>query len=198
MRTVLLVFAKELILPAVVPRTAPARDTVGVGRASRRHCRTAASATQSLPRPQRRQIIRAKQTRVPVGRHQRASQFVGTEGVGASRDDQLAKLLHLAASEVSCLVFRLDGGGYRRDHLRALAQRVEVAEGEVRIMGSKSRLLQTLVANGGANAVPTQGLKVAEREGFEPPIRLPVCRISSAVLSTTQPPLQAIEQTKKI
>jgi hypothetical protein len=28
---------------------------------------------------------------------------------------------------------------YRRDHLRALAQRVEVAEGEVRIMGSKSR-----------------------------------------------------------
>jgi site-specific DNA recombinase len=54
---------------------------------------------------------------------------------------------------------RLEGGGYRRDHLRALAQRVEVAEGEVRIMGSKSRLLQTLVANGGANAVPTQGLK---------------------------------------
>jgi hypothetical protein len=34
---------------------------------------------------------------------------------------------------------------------------------------------------------------VAEREGFEPPIRLPVCRISSAVLSTTQPPLQAFE-----
>ena len=31
--------------------------------------------------------------------------------------------------------------GYRREHPRALAQRVEVAEGEVRIMGSKSRLL---------------------------------------------------------
>ena len=44
---------------------------------------------------------------------------------------------------------RLDGGGYRRDHLRALAQRVEVAEGEVRIMGSKSSLLQTLAAIGG-------------------------------------------------
>ena len=54
---------------------------------------------------------------------------------------------------------RLDGGGYRRDHLRALAQRVEVAEGEVRIMGSKSRLLQTLVAGSGVNSVPTQGLK---------------------------------------
>ena len=33
-------------------------------------------------------------------------------------------------------------------------------------------------------------IEVAEREGFEPPIQLPVCRISSAVLSTTQPPLQ--------
>lgn len=54
---------------------------------------------------------------------------------------------------------RLPGGGYRRDHLRALAQRVEVADGEVRIIGSKSRLLQTLVANGSANAVPSQGLK---------------------------------------
>src|SRR5262245_23928015 len=36
-------------------------------------------------------------------------------------------------------------------------------------------------------------IEMAEREGFEPPIRLPVCRISSAVLSTTQPPLQVIE-----
>ena len=34
---------------------------------------------------------------------------------------------------------------------------------------------------------------LAEREGFEPPIRLPVRRISSAVLSTTQPPLQVID-----
>ncbi|HDZ71325.1 MAG TPA: recombinase family protein [Aurantimonas coralicida] len=52
---------------------------------------------------------------------------------------------------------RLDGGGYRRDHLRALAQRVEVAEGEVRIMGSKSRLLQALIGKNGINSVPTQG-----------------------------------------
>ena len=34
---------------------------------------------------------------------------------------------------------------------------------------------------------------MAEREGFEPPIRLPVCRISSAVRSTTLPPLQHID-----
>jgi Recombinase len=41
---------------------------------------------------------------------------------------------------------RTDGGGYRRDHLRALAQRVEVDQKELRIMGSKSVLLRTLVA----------------------------------------------------
>ena len=40
---------------------------------------------------------------------------------------------------------RTDGGGYRRDHLRALAQRVEVDQKELRIMGSKSALLRTLV-----------------------------------------------------
>ena len=32
--------------------------------------------------------------------------------------------------------------------------------------------------------------KMADREGFEPPIELPLCRISSAVLSTTQPPVR--------
>lgn len=54
---------------------------------------------------------------------------------------------------------RLEGGGYRRDHLRALAQCVEVADGEVRIMGSKTRLLQALTGKGGVNSVPTQRLK---------------------------------------
>jgi hypothetical protein len=41
---------------------------------------------------------------------------------------------------------RTELGGYRRDHLHALAQRVEVDAKEVRIMGSKSVLLRTLVA----------------------------------------------------
>lgn len=40
-------------------------------------------------------------------------------------------------------------GGYRRDHLRARAQRVEVDEREVRILGKKSALLRTLVAASG-------------------------------------------------
>ena len=44
-------------------------------------------------------------------------------------------------------------GRFRRDHLRALAQRVEVAEREVRIMGSRSELLRQLaIANGVATA----------------------------------------------
>src|SRR5215470_12080966 len=38
-------------------------------------------------------------------------------------------------------------------------------------------------------------LFLAEREGFEPPIPLRVCRISSAVLSTTQPPLRSLSAT---
>lgn len=58
---------------------------------------------------------------------------------------------------------RLQGGGYRRDHLRALAQRVEVADDEIRLMGSKSDLLRTLIAaQGGKSAalgVPSRGLK---------------------------------------
>jgi len=41
---------------------------------------------------------------------------------------------------------RTEGGGYRRDYPRALAQRVEVDAKELRIMGSKSELLRTLVA----------------------------------------------------
>ena len=39
-----------------------------------------------------------------------------------------------------------------RDHLRALAQRVEVADREVRIVGSKSDLLRTLAAISGVKS----------------------------------------------
>lgn len=47
---------------------------------------------------------------------------------------------------------RTESGGYRRDHLRTLAQRVEVDAKEVRIMGSKSVLLRTLVAASGVKS----------------------------------------------
>lgn len=49
---------------------------------------------------------------------------------------------------------RQPGAGCCRDHLRALAQRIEVNEGEVRIMGSKSDLLRTLAAAGGSGTLP--------------------------------------------
>ena len=52
---------------------------------------------------------------------------------------------------------RTDNGGYRRDHLRALAQRVEVDQKELCIMGSKSVLLRTLVA---ASSAKTAGFGV--------------------------------------
>jgi site-specific DNA recombinase len=52
---------------------------------------------------------------------------------------------------------RTENGGYRRDHLRALAQRVEVDEKEIRIMGSKGELLRTLVA---ASSAKTAGFGV--------------------------------------
>ena len=52
----------------------------------------------------------------------------------------------------------IEGGGYRRDHLRALAQRVEVADREVRIIGSKSNLLQTLTAAAGVKPA-TSGVR---------------------------------------
>jgi len=56
---------------------------------------------------------------------------------------------------------RIDGGGYRRDHLRALAQRVEVADCEVRIIGSKSNLLQALTAAAGVKPA-TAGVRSSE------------------------------------
>jgi site-specific DNA recombinase len=52
---------------------------------------------------------------------------------------------------------RTESGGYRRDHFRALAQRVEVDTKEIRIMGSKSVLLRTLVA---ASSAKTAGFGV--------------------------------------
>jgi site-specific DNA recombinase len=51
---------------------------------------------------------------------------------------------------------------YRRDQLRALAQRVEVDQKELRIMGSKSVLLRTLVA-----------VKSAKTAGFGVPSSVP-------------------------
>ena len=70
---------------------------------------------------------------------------IALENVGqAITPDSLRKFAQTARRRM-----RGQDGGYRRDHLRALAQRVEVAEGEVRIMGSRSELLRTLAAASG-------------------------------------------------
>ncbi|MFN7129191.1 MAG: recombinase family protein [Brevundimonas sp.] len=85
---------------------------------------------------------------------ERAQGMLNSSGRQAVTPEMLKRFARSARQRI-----RLDDGGYRRDHLRALAQRVEVDVGEVRIIGSKARLLQALTANGGAGAVPTQGLK---------------------------------------
>ena len=98
---------------------------------------------------------------------ERAQAMLQNTGQKAVTPQMLRKFATTARERI-----RLESGGYRRDHLRALAQRVEVAEGEVRIMGSKSRLLQTLVAGSGVNSVPTQGLKWRRRRDSNPRYRI--------------------------
>ena len=94
---------------------------------------------------------------------ERAQAMLQNSGSKAVTPQMLSKFARAARQRI-----RLEGGGYRRDHLRALAQRVEVADGEVRIMGSKSRLLQALVTNGSVNSVPTQGLKWRAKRDSNP------------------------------
>ncbi len=78
---------------------------------------------------------------------ERASALLVSSAQQAITPTMLRKFASTARQRI-----RLEGGGYRRDHLRALAQRVEVDRGEVRIMGSKSNLLRVLAANGVATA----------------------------------------------
>ena len=52
-----------------------------------------------------------------------------------------------------------DGGCYRRDHLRALAQRVEVDDREVRIMGQSTKSLRSSSLRGGASGEADDNLR---------------------------------------
>ncbi len=81
---------------------------------------------------------------------ERAQAMLESSGQQAITPQMVRKFARTARERM-----RIEGGGYRRDHLRALAQRVEVADKEVRIMGSKGDLLRTLAAGaGGAPATP--------------------------------------------
>ena len=93
---------------------------------------------------------------------------------------------------------RIEGGGYRRDHLRALAQRVEVADKEVRIMGSKGDLLRTLAAVSGVRSA-TPGVRssvLSWRRGWDSNPRTGgTCqRFSRPSRSTTLAPLRKLRQ----
>ncbi len=78
---------------------------------------------------------------------ERAQATLESSGNQSITPDMVRKFASTARERI-----RIAGGGYRRDHLRALAQRVEVAEHEVRIMGSKGDLLRTLAAASGAKS----------------------------------------------
>jgi len=79
---------------------------------------------------------------------ERVTASLSAEGRKAVAPDMLAKFATVARKRM-----RNENGGYRRDHLRALAQRVEVAPDEVRILGSKANLLQALIV-GAAETKP--------------------------------------------
>jgi site-specific DNA recombinase len=70
------------------------------------------------------------QTKADAERAQTALDHAGNQAVSPDMVKTFARVAHQR--------IRLKNGGYRRDHLRALAQRVEVADKEVRIIGSKS------------------------------------------------------------
>ena len=84
---------------------------------------------------------------------ERAAAMLESSGQQAITPQMVQKFARTARERI-----RIDGGGYRRDHLRALAQRVEVADGEVRIMGSKGDLLRTLAAASGVRSA-TPGVR---------------------------------------
>ena len=79
---------------------------------------------------------------------ERVTASLGTAGQKSVAPDMLAKFATTARQRM-----RFESGGYRRDHVRAQAQRVEVDVGEVRILGSKGNLLQALIA-GAAETKP--------------------------------------------
>ncbi len=84
---------------------------------------------------------------------ERAQALLESSGQQAITPQMVRKFARTARERM-----RIEGGGYRRDHLRALAQRVEVADKEVRIMGSKGDLLRTLAAGAGV-APATPGVR---------------------------------------
>jgi site-specific DNA recombinase len=75
------------------------------------------------------------------------------EGQGNEPDAQISpEALSRFAGEARRKI-RAKGGGFRRYHLQMLVQRIEVGTDEIRIKGSRAKLLKTLVASGGSGGV---------------------------------------------
>src|SRR5262249_5032251 len=66
----------------------------------------------------------------------------------------------LMFSEEARRRIKAQDGSFRRHHLQALVQRVEVGMDEIRIKGSKIQLLRELVGSDGKRGVETSGPEV--------------------------------------
>ena len=85
---------------------------------------------------------------------ERAQAMLQNSGSQAVTPQMLSKFARSARQRI-----RLEGGGYPATICVRSPSASRLPMVRSAIMGSKSRLLQTLVANGGTNAVPTQGLR---------------------------------------
>ena len=104
-----------------------------------------------------------------------------------------ATMAHHATGQVKC----------RTENPRAVRTRDLRENCSARVLeNAAAEILQTVpkvtrLSHREKKSLNDNDICLAEREGFEPPIRLPVRRISSAVLSTTQPPLRGTGNTSR-
>jgi len=117
------------------------------------------------------QMLKERVTELKVIRDQARADAERAEGaldrLGPSITPQALKTFARQARKG----LRTEGGGYRRDHLRALAQRVEVDAKEVRIMGSKSaaaHACRRIERKNGRFCSAQFCTEVAPPPGFEP------------------------------
>ncbi len=118
----------------------------------------------------------------------RAQAMLDSSGHSAISPEMIRRFSKVARDRI-----RNREGGYRRDHLRALAQRVEVADDAVRIMGSKTELLRMLssgnVRPSAAIGVPRSGPKWRRGWDSNPREAFDLYSLSRGAPSTTRPPL---------
>jgi site-specific DNA recombinase len=131
------------------------------------------------------------QTRADAERAQAMLESAGQQKI----TPQMVRTFAKAARER----MRLQNGGYRRDHLRALAQRVEVADKEVCIMGSKGELLRTLAAVSGVKpdtgGVRSSVLKWRTGRDSNPRTAINRYTLSRRAPSTARPPVRKEPRT---